>query len=46
MAQTVDVRRYVREEIEERIQRTTLMLRSPALKEDIINTLISKAGGM
>ncbi|KAL2789339.1 hypothetical protein BJX66DRAFT_339467 [Aspergillus keveii] len=46
MAQTVDVRRYVREEIEERIQRTALMLRSPALKEDIINTLISKAGGI
>ncbi|KAL3449947.1 hypothetical protein BJX65DRAFT_305409 [Aspergillus insuetus] len=46
VAKTVDVRRHVREEIAERIQQTTLMIRSPALKEDIINTLINKAGGM
>ncbi|KAL4917268.1 ankyrin repeat-containing domain protein [Aspergillus aurantiobrunneus] len=45
-AQGSDVRRYVREELEGRIKQRRLRLRSPALKEDIINTLIEKAGGM
>ncbi|RDW93708.1 uncharacterized protein DSM5745_01030 [Aspergillus mulundensis] len=45
-AKGTDVRRYVREELEERIQQRRLRLRSQALKEDIINTLIEKAGGM
>lgn len=41
-----DVRRYVREELEDRIKRRQLRLRSQELKEDMINTLIGKAGGM
>lgn len=45
-AQGSDVRRYVREELEDRINRRQLRLRSQGLKEDMINTLIDKAGGM
>ncbi|KAH7361209.1 hypothetical protein BKA66DRAFT_536672 [Pyrenochaeta sp. MPI-SDFR-AT-0127] len=45
-AHTEDVERYVRSEIEERIQKRRLRIRNPELKLLIIRELVSRAGGM
>jgi hypothetical protein len=45
-AHVEDVEQYVRAEIEKRTQEKTLRIRSPALQEDIVRTLVSKARGM
>lgn len=45
-AHVEDVEQYVRSEIEKRTQEKRLRIRGPALKEDIVRTLVGKANGM
>jgi hypothetical protein len=45
-AHVEDVEQYVRTEIEKRTKERTLQVRHPALKEDIVRTLVEKADGM
>jgi hypothetical protein len=45
-AHVEDVEQYVRTGIEKRTEEKRLRIRDPALKEDIVRTLVAKASGM
>jgi uncharacterized protein (UPF0261 family) len=45
-AHVEDVDQYVRTEIEKRMEEKRIRIRDPALKKDIVRTLVEKASGM